>query len=268
MIVSLDGKVAIVLGASRGIGADIAKHLAREGARVAVAARSEQVKDPRLPGTIHSVTEEIQQAGRTAMAVVLNMRDPDSIEAGVERTVQEWGRLDIVVNNAAVHVHGSLERLEPRHVALAVDVNFLGPFWAMRATVPHLRKAGGGHIINVSSRGALFPGTGPYDTSIQRRGDDMLYGPLKAGIEHLTQGQARDLQDDNIAVNVLSPQGRIRTPGSLYPEQDRDDPRLDFETADKMGLAVAWICEQPPKEFTGNILYDELVCADQGLVVA
>ena len=263
----LDGKVAIVLGASRGIGADIAKHLAREGAKVAVAARSVEVKDPRLPGTIHSVTEEIIKAGGTAIPVVLNMRDADSIEAGVERTVQEWGQLDIVVNNAAVHVHGSLERLETRHVQLAVEVNFLGPYWAMRATVPHLRKSGGGHIINLSSRGALFPGIGPYDTSIERRGDDILYGPLKAGIEHLTQGQARDLQDDNIAVNVLSPEGRILTPGSMYPEQDHDNPKLEFEAADKMGLAAVWICQQPPQELTGNILYDEQICAEQGLMV-
>ncbi len=262
---SLDGKVAIVLGASRGIGADIAKHLARAGARVAVAARTEEVKDPRLPGTIHSVTEEIRQAGGTAIAVVLNMRDPDSIEAGIARTVEEWGSLDIVVNNAAVHVHGALEQIEPRHVQLAVEVNFLGPFWAMRHAVPHLRKAGGGHIINLSSRGAVFPGPGPYDTSIQRRGDDILYGPLKAGIEHLTQGQARELQDANIAVNVLSPERRILTPGSRYPEQDRDNPSLEFEAADKMGLAAVWICERNPTEFTGNVLYDERVCAEQRL---
>jgi len=264
---SLDGKVAIVLGASRGIGADIAKHLAMAGAKVAVAARTEQVKDPRLPGTIYSVVEEIVQSGGTAIPVVLNMRDPESIKAGIERTVQEWSRLDIVVNNAAVHVHGDLEHLEPRHAQLAVEVNFLGPFWAMRLAVPHLRHAGGGHIINLSSRGAVFPGPGPYDTSIQRRGDDILYGPLKAGIEHLTQGQARDLQVQNIAVNVLSPEGRILTPGSMYPEQDRDNPKLEFEPADKMGLATVWICEQPPQQFTGNILYDEQVCAEYGLTI-
>ena len=264
---SLDGRVAIVIGASRGIGSDIAKHLARAGARVAVAARTEQVKDPRLPGTIYSVTEEIRQAGGTAIPVVLNMRDPESIRAGIERAAQEWGRLDIVVNNAAVHVHGLLEQMEPRHVDLAVEVNFLGPFWAMRAAVPHLRQAGGGHIINLSSRGALFPGAGPYDTSV-RRSDDILYGPLKAAIEHLTQGQARELQESNIAVNVLSPEGRILTPGSLYPEQDRDHPTLEFEAADKMGMAAVWICEQPPQQFTGHILYDEQVCAEQGLAIA
>ena len=104
---SLNGQVAIVLGASRGIGADIAKHLAKNGAKVAVAARTETVNDPRLPGTIHSVTSEIQEAGGIAKAVVLNMRDPESIQAGIDATVEEWGQLDIVVNNAAVHVHGA-----------------------------------------------------------------------------------------------------------------------------------------------------------------
>jgi citronellol/citronellal dehydrogenase len=264
---SLNGQVAIVLGASRGIGADIAKHLAKNGAKVAVAARTETVNDPRLPGTIHSVTSEIQEAGGIAKAVVLNMRDPESIQAGIDATVEEWGQLDIVVNNAAVHVHGALEHVQPRHVQLAIDVNFLGPFWAMRSAVPYLRASGGGHIINLSSRGALFPGVGPYDTSIERRGDDILYGPIKAGIEHLTQGQARELQDENIAVNVLSPEGRILTPGSLYPEQDRENPSMDFEAADKMGLATVWICEQNPQEFTGNILYDEKLCAEQSLSI-
>ncbi len=87
---SLDGQVAIVAGASRGIGADIAKHLAKAGAKVAVCARTEEDTDPRLPGTIHSVVQEIADAGGTAIPVVLNMRDPESIEAAVQKVVDEW----------------------------------------------------------------------------------------------------------------------------------------------------------------------------------
>ena len=98
---SLDGKVALVAGASRGIGADIARFLGRAGAKVGVAARTEEVRDRRLPGTIHSVTQEITDEGGTALAVLLNLRDPESITGAVQKVVDEWGRVDIVVNNAA-----------------------------------------------------------------------------------------------------------------------------------------------------------------------
>ena len=92
---SLNGQVALVAGASRGIGADIARYLARAGATVAVAARTEVAQDPRLPGTIHSVVQEIRDAGGQAMPVVLNLRDPDSINDAVEKVVAEYGRLEI-----------------------------------------------------------------------------------------------------------------------------------------------------------------------------
>ncbi|MFN8586098.1 MAG: SDR family NAD(P)-dependent oxidoreductase, partial [Dehalococcoidia bacterium] len=105
---SLEGRVAFVAGASRGIGADIAKHLARAGAKVAVAARTEVQVDPRLPGTIHSVAAEIAAEGGVALPVVLNLRDPESIQSAVARTLEEWGRLDILVTNAAVFIPGDL----------------------------------------------------------------------------------------------------------------------------------------------------------------
>ncbi len=261
---SLDGKVALVAGASRGIGADMARYLGRAGAKVGVAARTEEVKDRRLPGTIHSVTQEIKDAGGEALAVVLNLRDPESITAAVQAVVDQWGRIDILVNNAAIFVPGELETVQERHINLSFDINLKGVILAMRDTLPHMKAGRGGHIINISSRGALFPGPGPYDTS-KRPGGDIFYGAEKAAIERFSQGQAWMLQDDNISVNVLSPQGRIKTPGNLYASNDPDNPNLDFESADAMGKAAVWICEQEPQQFTGNILYDEVVVKEQGL---
>ncbi|MDP6605185.1 MAG: SDR family NAD(P)-dependent oxidoreductase, partial [Dehalococcoidia bacterium] len=162
---SLDGKVALVAGASRGIGADMAKYLARAGAKVGVAARTEEVKDRRLPGTIHSVTQEIKDEGGEALAVVLNLRDLDSITASVQAVVDEWGSIDILVNNAAIFVPGELETVQDRHIDLSFNINLKGVILAMRAAVPHMKAGDGGHIVNISSRGALFPGPGPYDTS-------------------------------------------------------------------------------------------------------
>src|SRR5436309_1291827 len=176
---ALDGRVALVAGASRGIGADIAKHLAKAGAKVAVGALTEEEKDPRLPGTIHSVTKEIRDAGGTAIPVVLNMRDPESIKAAVKKVVDEFGRLDILVNNAAIFVPGNLETVEERHINLSLDVNMRSYILTMREVIPHLRKAGGGHIINISSRGAIPLGPGPYTEEQQSRAGDIFYGAEK-----------------------------------------------------------------------------------------
>ena len=262
---SLSGKVALVAGASRGIGADIARYLARAGAKVGVAARTEVQSDPRLPGTIHSVAQEIADEGGQATAVLLNLRDADSIAAAVAKIVDTYGRLDILVNNAAIFVPGTLETVQPRHIELSWQVNLRGPILTMREAVPHMRAAGGGHIINLSSRGSAYPGPGPYDLSKPLAGFDIFYGPEKSFLEHFSQRQAVTLQADNISVNVLAPEGGVKTPGLIFAQNDRENPDLDFETADAMGKSAVWICEQPASAFTGNIVYDKKLVATSGL---
>ena len=259
---TLDGRVAIVTGASRGIGEDVAVALAAEGAKVAIAARTEEVRDKRLPGTIHTVAEGIRAEGGEALAVRMDVRDPESIAAGVDRVVEEWGRADILVNNAAILVPGTIETVQPRHLDLIWQIDLRGPLLLMRACVPHMRTAGGGHIINVSSRAGVFPGPGPYP---ETRSGGGFYALVKAGLERYSQSLAMELQDDGIAVNVLSPLGRIRTPGNIWAENDPENPTLEFERAPHMAKGTVWICEQPPGEFTGHILFDEDLCAEKGL---
>jgi citronellol/citronellal dehydrogenase len=259
---ALDNKVAIVTGASRGIGEYVALHLARAGAAVVVAARSEQVTDKRLPGTIHTVAEQIRSEGGRALAVRLDVRSPESISECVQKTVDEFGRIDIVVNNAAILVPGTLETVQPRHLDLIWQIDLRGPLLLMKDALPHLKAAGGGHIINVSSVAGVFPGPGPYTSS---RAGGSFYGMVKAGLERYSQSLAMEVQADNISVNVLSPQGRIRTPGNLWAGNDPENPTLEFEAADNMGKGVVWICEQPPQKYTGNILFDDDLCAAQGL---
>jgi NAD(P)-dependent dehydrogenase (short-subunit alcohol dehydrogenase family) len=252
---ALNGRVALVAGASRGIGADIAKYLAAAGAKVVVAARTEVQQDPRLPGTIHSVVEEIKAKGGEASPVVLNLRDGESIANAVKSTVAQYGKLDIVVNNAAIFVPGTLETVQPRHIDLSFSVNVMGVILMMREVYPHLRAAGGGHIVNISSGGAIFPGPGPYDTS-KVRGGDIFYGPQKSLIEHFSQSEGWRNQADGISVNVLAPQGRIKTPGNVMAQNSRENPDLDFESADDMGKATVWICEQPATVLNGSIMRD------------
>lgn len=258
---SLEGRKALVTGASRGIGADVAKALAKAGAAVAVTARSEEVTDPRLPGTIHSVAKEITDAGGKAVAIRLDVRDPESIAAGVQQAAEALGGLDIIVNNAAILVPGTLESVQARHIDLIWQIDGRGPLLVMKEALPHLKQAGRGHIINVSSRAAVFPGPGPYDNP---RAGGGFYGMIKAGLERYSQALAMELQGDHISVNVLSPQGRIRTPGNLFAENDRENPSLDFETAEAMAKGTVWLCEQPP-EYTGHIHFDEDLVREQGL---
>jgi citronellol/citronellal dehydrogenase len=259
---SLDGRVAIVTGASRGIGDYVSHHLARAGAKVAVCARTEEVTDARLPGTIHTVAESIREEGGEAIGVRMDVRDAESIEEGVEAVHDVWGNIDILVNNAAILVPGTIESVQPRHIDLIWQIDLRGPLLLMKAVVPYMKAAGQGHIINVSSRAGVFPGPGPYK---ETRAGGSFYGMVKAGLERYSQSLAMELQDDNISVNVLSPQGRIKTPGNIWAENDPENPSLEFEAADEMGKGTVWICEQPPQEFTGNILFDQDLCREQGL---
>ncbi|MEX1022607.1 MAG: SDR family NAD(P)-dependent oxidoreductase [Dehalococcoidia bacterium] len=258
---ALDGRVAIVTGASRGIGEYVSKALAQAGAKVAVAARTEEVTDARLPGTIHSVADAIKAEGGEAMGVRMDVRDPESIAAGVQRVADEWGGVDIIVNNAAILVPGTIESVKERHLDLIWEIDLRGPLLLIKYALPHMKRAGKGHIVNVSSRAGVFPGPGPY---AETRSGGAFYGMVKSGLERYSQSLAMELQGDNISVNVLSPQGRIKTPGNVFAQNDREHPDLEFEEAWEMGKGVAWICEQGV-EFTGHILFDQDLCKEQGL---
>ena len=211
------------------------------------------------------MSEEIRADGGTAVPIVMNLRDPEGIADAVARAVAELGRLDILVNNAAIFVPGTIESARERHIELSLDVNLRGPMLAMRAAFPHLKAVGGGHIINVSSRGAIPPGPGPYSEAQRGAIGDLLYGPEKSAIEHFSQRQAMAYQDDGIAINVLSPAKRVRTPGNLFAANDPEHPDLSFEAADAMGKAAVWICGQTAHAFTGNIVYDDELCAEHRL---
>ena len=250
----LDGRKALVTGSSRGIGADIARGLAAHGAAVAVAARSDEASpDPRLPGTIRTVAAEINEAGGQAVPVQLDVRSPESIASAVEQTVSELGGLDILVNNAAVLVPGTLESIQDRHIDLIWQLDLRGPILLAKAAVPHMKAAGGGDIINISSGAADFPGPGPYDDP---REGGQFYGMVKAGLERFTQGMAMELQQHQIRCNILTLRYLIKTPGHWYALTTPDQPQTEFESADWMARATVWIASQEPS-FTGHIVDDQ-----------
>ena len=207
--------------------------------------------------TIHDVVREIEDEGGTGFAIRLDMRDPESCSACIEDTVEQFGRLDILVNNAAVQARGTIETMAERHIDLMLHVNVRGPILLMRAAIPHMRAIGGGHVINISSRGAVNSPPGPYPVD-ERRPTSYLYGPTKAALDRVNQQLALEHQADNISFNCLSPDHQVTTPGValLRNIDDPDAPLLDVEIAHDLGKSAVWICRQPPGSYTGNILYD------------
>jgi len=253
----LANKVALIGGASRGIGKDMALALAAAGAKIVVVARSEVEPDPRLPGTIHQTVQEIEAAGGQAMAVKADISDEEQVNTMVTRALDAYGRLDILVNNAAVLVPRGILDLPTRHIDLHNKVNIKGPLLCIRAVLPTMLQQQQGWIINVSSRAAVFPGPGPYRDITASRA--FMYAATKAALERLTQALAMEFQDKGISFNVLSPLGRIRTPGNVFGMTKPGETPEPFEQAIAMGKSAVFICSQDPRTFTGNILFDEEV---------
>ncbi len=262
---TLKGKVCIITGASRGIGRDVAVALGAEGASVVVAARSETVSDKRLPGTIHTVAREVEERGGQALAVKCDVAKDEELEYLVKTTMDRFGRIDMLMNNAAILVPGNMLSVQTRHIDLIWRVDGRAPLILMKMALPHMIEGGGGHIINISSRAAVFPGPGPYNVPPGSPVGGSFYGMIKAGLERMSQGLARELTPNKIAVNVLSPQGGIATPGNRFARNDPENPDLNFEEAVEMGKATVWVIQQDPAQFTGNILYDKEICAKNGL---
>jgi NAD(P)-dependent dehydrogenase (short-subunit alcohol dehydrogenase family) len=229
--VNLDGKIALVTGASRGVGAATALALAQAGCRVACAARSTQATPQRTPGTLDETLDRIRAAGGQAIAVPTNLAAEADVVAMVRRTVEEFGGLDVLVNNAAITFIGDLEIAMKRH-DLVMDVNLRAPLIAMREAVPHMKRAGEGTIVNLSSMAALaaIPGL-------------MSYGVSKIALERLTVDVANQLRDHRIACNVFRIDVPVASEGFVANTPGAD--RSDWEPCCVAAEGILWMLRQP-----------------------
>ncbi|BBX15559.1 short-chain dehydrogenase [Mycolicibacterium duvalii] len=245
----LEGRVAFVAGASRGIGATIAEALAGAGAAVAVAARSEV--EGKLPGTIGAVAQRITDAGGRALPVRCDVTSEESVEDAVARTVAEFGGIDILVANAGVLWMGPVETTPLRRWQLCLDVNTTGVFLVTRAVIPHVRARGGGSLIAVTTTGVTMTDLGAN-----------AYWVSKAATERLYLGLANDLKADNIAVNCLSPSRVVLTEGWLVGGGGVEIPPEMIEPPEAMGAAAVLLAQQDAGGITGTIQRSEALAAE------
>jgi NAD(P)-dependent dehydrogenase (short-subunit alcohol dehydrogenase family) len=235
--VELADKVAIVTGASRGVGAATAVALAAAGASVACAARATDAAPLPLPGTIDETVRRIIDAGGEAVAVPTNLAVVDEVEAMVKHTIERYGRVDVLINNAAIKFPGDLELPLKRH-ELIMAVNLRAPLVAIQAVEPSMREHGGGSIVNVSSAAGLnyFPGL-------------MAYGMSKIALEHLTVSAAAQLRPHNIAVNTFRIDVPVASEGFVANAPDMD--HSDWEPSEVAADGIVWMVQQPPS-YTGR----------------
>ncbi len=244
----LSGQVAVVTGASRGIGRAIAVEFARAGADVVVSARSSEGAPSKLPGTIEETAREVEAAGRRpdgrpsgrALPIPTDVTDEAQVQAMAQRTLDEFGRIDILVNNAGISFPAPFSKTPLKRWDLVMNVNLRGPVMCTQAFLPRMLEQGSGRIINISSYLAevLMPGM-------------MSYSVSKIALEKLTQALAAELQPKNIAVNALRIEVNIATEGWQFRNPNID--YSDWEKPEAASETTLWLATRDPS-YTGRVV--------------
>ena len=257
----LDGRVAIVTGASRGIGAEIARRFAAEGAAVAVAARTTEPGQSPFPGTIGETVDQIRAAGGTAAAIEANLAEPADRERLIREATRQLGPPDILVSNAGVTYFTRIEDFAPRRYALMFEVQVQAPVHLATLVLPAMREKGAGWILNISSGAARHPAMPPTPRATQ---GGTVYGMCKAALERFSTGLAAELYADNIAVNALSPNRVVPTAGTVFHHLTTwDNP--EAEPPAVMAEAALMLCHRDPRSMTGRVAYSQDLLAELGV---
>ena len=251
---SLAGKTLFVTGASRGIGLAIALRAAKDGANIAIAAKTAE-PHRHLPGTIYSAAEEIEKAGGKALPLVVDVRDEANVAEAVEKTVAAFGGIDICVNNAsAIQLTGTLAT-DLKRYDLMHQINTRGTFVTSRACIPHLKRATNPHVLMLSP---------PLDMSPRWFAPHVAYTMAKFGMSMCVLGMAEEFKDDGIAFNALWPRTGIATAAIQFALGGEEGLR-QCRTPEIMADAAHAIFEKPARAFSGNFLIDDSFLYGEGV---
>lgn len=250
----LNGKTVFMSGGSRGIGLAIAKRLAADGANIAIAAKTVE-EDPRIPGTIHSAATEIGAAGGKALPLQCDIRFEDQVAATVTKAAETFGGIDICINNAsAIQLTGTLST-DMKRFDLMHQINTRGTFLVSQKCLPHLKKSGHPHILNLSP---------PLDMSAKWFSRHVAYTMAKYGMSMCVLGMAEEFRKDGVGVNALWPLTAIDT-AAVRNVLGGDKMALMSRLPEIMADAAHAVLSRDPKNCSGNFFIDEEVLREEGV---
>jgi NAD(P)-dependent dehydrogenase (short-subunit alcohol dehydrogenase family) len=256
---ALAGRVAVVTGASRGIGASIACRLAAEGAAVAAVARTVEAGSARLPGSLDETLAAIRAAGGSAVAIAADLTDPADVDTVIARAEDVLGPVDILVNNAGVNFYGPALDVSAKKYQLMFAMMVHAPFRLCQLAIPGMVERGQGWIVNITSKQARHPLGPPYPAWAS---DGCTpYGMCKAALDRLTTGLAAELEGTGVSVNALGTAGLVMTPGVAVVSPHTPD-NVPVEPEHWMAEATLALCSTPPGTRTGRIDYSNLVLGE------
>jgi citronellol/citronellal dehydrogenase len=252
---TLQNKTVLITGGSRGIGKAIALRMAKEGANIAIAAKTAE-PHPKLEGTIYTAAEEIEKLGGKALPLQCDIRSEEQIEAAINKTVETFGGIDMLVNNASAISLTPTEQTEAKRFDLMMDIEIRGTFFMCKACIPYLKKSGNAHILNLSP---------PLNLNAKWFAQHLVYTISKYGMSMIVLGLAEELKQYKIAANALWPKTTIATAavqnllGGDFLMQMSRKPEI---VAD----AAYYILGRPSTECTGNFFIDEDVLKQEGII--
>ena len=243
---SLAGKTLFITGGSRGIGLAIAKRAARDGANVAIAAKTSE-PNPKLEGTIHTAAAEIEKAGGKALAIMCDIRDEAQVARAVDETVATFGGIDICVNNASAISLTPVDKTDMKRMDLMFGINTRGSFLVTKTCLPHLKKSANPHVLMMSP---------PLDMKSKWFAGHVAYSIAKYGMSLCVLGMAEEFKKDGIAVNALWPRTTIAT-AAIQNILGGDKLMRMSRTPEILADAAHLIFQQAAKSFTGHFLIDD-----------